>query len=171
MEMLKAILERRSHRSFLDKPVSEEMLTNLLKAGMFAPSAMNSQPVEFLIMKDDEKRAKVTELVSTWGMLKTAPLGILVLSNASNYRASTKEFVVQDCAASTQNILLAAQAQGLGGVWLGLYPKLDVMKKIRRIYDIPDHIDPFSIAAIGYPYKELRPHRTFIEHKVHIDKY
>jgi nitroreductase len=143
----------------------------LLKAGMFAPSAMNSKPFEFLIMKDDDKRAQVADLVATWSMLKTAPLGILVLANTMNYRASTKEFIVQDCAASTQNILLAAQAQGLGGVWLGLYPKHNEMKKIRSIYDIPDFVDPFSILAIGYPFKEISPHLTFDEHKVHIDKY
>jgi len=171
MDMLKPILERRSHRSYLEKPVPEDVLENLLKAGMFAPSAMNSQPVEFLIMKGDEKRTKVAELMPVWNMLKTAPLGILVLANTSGYRASTKEFIVQDCAAATENILIAAQAQGLGGVWLGLYPKPDIMKAISKIYEIPDHVKPFSITAIGYPFKELRPHRTFIEHKVHVDKY
>jgi nitroreductase len=171
MDMLKPILERRSHRSFIDKPVPEDVLKNLLKAGMFAPSAMNSQPCEFLIMKDEEKRTKVSELMGVWSMLRTAPLGILVLMNTSSYRASTKEFIVQDCAAATENILLAAQAQGLGGVWLGLYPKHDIMKSISKIYEIPHHVKPFSITAIGYPFKELRPHRTFIEHKVHIDKY
>jgi nitroreductase len=138
---------------------------------MFAPSAMNSQPWEFLIMKDDEKRAKVSELVPFWSMLKSAPLGILIMANTMNYKASTKEFIVQDCAASTQNILLAAQAQGLGGVWLGLYPKKDIMAKISRIYEIPEHVLPFSITALGYPYRDLRPHTTFKEEKVHIDKY
>ena len=171
MDQLKPIFERRSHRAYSDKPVPEEVVTNILKAGMFAPSAMNSQPVEFLIMKDDEKRAKVSELVPYWSMLKNAPLGILVLANTLNYKASTKEFIVQDCSASTQNILLAAQAQGLGGVWLGLYPIKDRMAKISKIYDIPEHVHPFSITSIGYPYRELRPHRTFKEEKVHIDKY
>lgn len=171
MDYLKPILERRSHRSYDNRPVPQDVIENILKAGMFAPSAMNSQPWEFLIMKDDEKRTRVSELVPYWSMLKNAPLGILVLANTLNYRATTKEFIVQDCAASTQNILLAAEAQGLGGVWLGLYPKADIMKKIRRIYEIPEHIYPFSIASIGYPYKELRPHRTYKEDKVHIDKY
>ena len=171
MDHLKPILERRSHRAYSDKPIPEEVVTNILKAGMFAPSAMNSQPWEFLIMKDDEKRTKVSDLVPYWSMLKKAPLAILVLANTANYRASTKEFIVQDCAASTQNILLAAQAQGLGGVWLGLYPKEDRMAKISKIYNIPEHVQPFSITAMGYPYRELRPHRTFKEEKVHIDEY
>lgn len=171
MDHLKPILERRSHRAYSDKPIPEEVVTNILKAGMFAPSAMNSQPWEFLIMKDDEKRTKVSEIVPYWSMLKKAPLAILVLANTTNYRASTKEFIVQDCAASTQNILLAAQAQGLGGVWLGLYPKKDRMAKISKIFNIPEHVLPFSITSMGYPYRELRPHRTFKEEKVHIDEY
>ncbi len=171
MDHLKPIFERRSHRAYSDKPVPEDVVTNILKAGMFAPSAMNSQPWEFLIMKDDEKRSKVSELVPYWSMLKNAPLGILVLANTINYKASTKDFIVQDCAASTQNILLAAQAQGLGGVWLGLYPIKARMQKISKIYNIPEHVLPFSITAMGYPYRELRPHRTFKEEKVHIDEY
>ena len=171
MDYLKPILERRSHRTYENKPIEQEKTQNILKAGMFAPSAMNSQPVEFLIMRDDEKRTRVSELLPYWSMLKNAPLAILVMANTQNYKATTKEFIVQDCAASTQNILLAAQAQGLGGVWLGLYPKWDIMKKIRKIYGIPEHVQPFSITSIGYPYKELRPHRTFKEEKIHIDEY
>lgn len=171
MNYLKPILERRSHRSFTDTPIPDDVLENILKAGMFAPSAMNSQPWEFLIMMADEKRTAVSELVPFWSMLKNAPLAILVMANTQNYRASTKEFIVQDCSASTMNMLLAAQAQGLGGVWLGLYPKQDIMSKISKIYNIPDHVNPFSIIALGYPYRELRPHRTYKEEKVHIDEY
>lgn len=171
MDMLKPILERRSHRTFLEKQVEDDVIENLLRAGMFAPSAENSQPWEFLVMKDSKKKEEVSMLRPYWRLLKNAPLGILIMGNKQGYRASTKEFIVQDCSASTQNILLAAQAQGMGGVWLGLYPKTDVMQKIREIFCIPEHVLPFSVVAIGYPDKELRPHRTFIERKVHVDEY
>lgn len=171
MEGLKPILERRSYRVYKDQPVPDDVVETLLRAGMYAPSAMNSQPWEFLVIKDPEKKEKVSNLVSYWSMLKKAPLGILVMANINGYRAATKEFFVQDCSASTENILLAAQAQGLGGVWLGLYPKEDKMQKIREIYGIPDNIIPFSLISIGYPDKELRPHRTYHTHKVHMDEY
>lgn len=171
MEGLKPILERRSYRVYKDRPVPDDVVETLLRAGMYAPSAMNSQPWEFLVMKDAEKKEKVSNLVSYWSMLKKAPLGILVMANLNGYRAATKEFFVQDCSASTENILLAAQAQGLGGVWLGLYPKEDRMKQVAEIYNIPDHIIPFSLISIGYPDKELRPHRTYHAQKVHTDEY
>ncbi len=171
MDELRPILERRSYRVYKEKPVPEDVIKTLLRAGMYAPSAMNSQPWEFLIMQDEEKKEAVSKLISYWSMLKKAPLGILVMANRNGYRAATKEFFVQDCAASTQNILVAAEAQGLGGSWLGVYPQEDVMKKIREIYSIPDHIIPFSLMSIGYPSKPLRPHNTYHVHKVHKDEY
>jgi nitroreductase len=171
VETLKAILERRSCRVYQDKPVPEEMIEKLLRAGMYAPSAMNSQPWEFLVMQEPEKKEAVSELVSYWSMLKKAPLGILVMANINGYRASTTEFFVQDCAASAENILLAAQAMGLGGTYLGLYPKQNIMSKIREIYSIPEHILPFAVLSIGYPDKPMPPHTTFHKHKVHRDGY
>lgn len=171
MDGLKPILERRSYRVYSDKAVPDDVLENMLRAGMYAPSAMNSQPWEFLVMKDGEKKRAVSKLVPYWSMLDKAPLGILVMANRNGYRASTKEFFIQDCSAATENILLAAQAQGLGGVWLGLYPKEEPMKKIREIYGIPEHIIPFSLMSIGYPDKELHPHTTYHADKVHVDGY
>ena len=171
MDVLKAIMERRSCRVYQDRPVSEETIQALLKAGMVAPSAMNSQPWEFLVMQDPEKKAATSALVTYWSMLKKAPLGILIMANLNGYRASHTEFFAQDCALCAGNILLAAHAMGLGGVYLGLYPKHDVMKKVRAIYDIPEHIIPFAILSIGYPERLMPPHKTFPQHKVHRDVY
>ncbi len=171
MEGINIVLERRSCRVYRDRPVEEEVIHNLLRAGMYAPSAMNSQPWEFLVMQDAEKKEAVSELVSYWSPLKKAPLGILVMANTNGYRANPEDFFVQDCASSTTCILLAAQAQGLGGVYMGLYPQKDRISKVRKIYDIPEHIIPFSIVALGYPDKPAHPHSTFHAHKVHRDIY
>ena len=171
MSEIRPILERRSCRTYLDKEVPEDVLKQLLMAGMVAPSAMNSQPWEFLVMQEPEKKAKVSNLVPYWNMLAKAPLGILIMANLDGYRASTRDFFMQDCAASTENILLAAEALGLGGVWLGLYPKMDKVEAIRKIYNIPEDILPFSLLSLGYPIEHARPHNTFRKHKVHHDQY
>jgi len=171
MEALKAILERRSCRVYKDTPVPDEVLENLLRAGMVAPSAMNSQPWEFLVMRDAEKKAAVSRIVSYWSMLERAPLGILVMANPNGYRASHTEFFAQDCALSCGNILLAAQAQGLGGVYLGLYPDKSRIRRVREIYNIPEHVYPFALLSIGYPEKPMQPHTGFHKHKVHYDQY
>jgi nitroreductase len=171
MDALQAIMERRSCRVYQDRPVSEETIEVLLKAGMVAPSAMNSQPWEFLVMQDPDKKAAASALVPYWSMLNKAPLGILIMANLSGYRASHTEFFIQDCALCAGNILLAAQAMGLGGVYLGLYPKQGIVKKVRAIYEIPEHIIPFTILSIGYPERPMKPHTTFPQHKVHRDEY
>ncbi|MGI5849685.1 MAG: nitroreductase family protein [Christensenellales bacterium] len=171
MEGLKPILERRSCRAYQDKPVPKDMLKMLLQAGMNAPSARDSQPWEFLVMHDYAKKKAVSELFIYWRMLEKASLGILVMANTSGYASTTKEFFIQDCAACTENILLAAQAMGLGGVWLGLYPKTAFMQKIRDIYQIPKDILPFSIVSIGYPAWPIEPHTVYRAEKVHTDIY
>ncbi len=171
MEGLKPILERRSCRIYTDKKVDDTIVETLLRAGMYAPSANNSQPWEFLVMRDSENKKRASALGRHWGMLDGAPLGILVLANLHTYKGSSADFFVQDCSAATENILLAAQAMRLGGVWLGLYPKQDRMKGLRNIYGIPEHIIPFSIVSIGYPERMPNPHTTYHTDMVHYDKY
>lgn len=171
MDGLKAILERRSIRAYTEEQVSDEAIKNLLKAGMYAPSAMNSQPWEFLVIRDAEKKKAAAKLGLYWKMLAAAPLGILVMANLKGYKASSSDYFIQDCSAATENILLAAHAQGLGGVWLGLYPKQDRMQGLREIFGIPEDIIPFSLISIGHPAETKRPHASYREDKVHLDKY
>ena len=170
-EALKPILERRSCRSYTDQPVSDETLQTLLRAGMVAPSAKNSQPWEFLVLRDEKLKAAVSAVGTHWGMLKDAPLGILVLANLKDYKATHTDFFVQDCSAATQNILLAAQAVGLGGVWLGLYPNEERILELRKLCGIPEDIIPVTLVSIGYPTQRPHPHTTFHEAKVHYDRY
>lgn len=92
MDALKAILERRSYRVYQEKPVPNEAVENLLKAGMFAPSAMNSQPWEFLVVRDTEKKSTLADISSNWSMLKHAPLCIIIMANTSGYRSKTTDF-------------------------------------------------------------------------------
>jgi nitroreductase len=147
------------------------MLHTLLMAGMAAPSAHNSQPWEFLVLRDKAVKAAVSAAGPYWGMLKDAPLGILVLANLEGYKASKREFFIQDCSAATENILLAAQALGLGGVWLGLYPNEERVKEVRRVCGIPEAIIPVTLVSIGHPDNMPHPHTTFRNDKVHFDRY
>jgi nitroreductase len=170
-EALRPILERRSCRQYTGQPVSDEVLRTLLQAGMNAPSAKNSQPWEFLVLRDETLKAAVSAAGTYWGMLKDAPLGIVVLANLEGYRSSHAGFFIQDCSAATENILLAAQAMGLGGVWLGLYPNEERVAAVRSICGIPESIIPVTLTSIGYPAQMPHPHTTFHEEKVHYDRY
>jgi nitroreductase len=171
MDGLDNILARRSIRAYTPQQVPDDVTEKLLRAGMSAPSANNSQPWEFLVMRDPEKKRAASILGAYWGMLKSAPLGILVMANLKGYKATKEEYFMQDCSAATENILLAAHALGLGGVWLGLYPKEDRIRGMRNIYSIPEHIIPFSLISLGYPAETKPPHDGYNANKVHWDVY
>jgi len=170
-EALKPVLERRSCRQYTAQPVSDEALHTLLMAGMVAPSAKNSQPWEFIVLRDEALKAAVSLVGPHWGMLKDAPLGIMVLANLEGYRAPQTEYFVQDCSAATENILVAAHAMGLGAVWLGLYPDEERVKGVRQLCGIPEDIVPVTLMAIGHPAQMPHPHTTFKDDKVHYDRY
>lgn len=168
---ISCILSRRSVRTYLDKPILQAQIQLLLKAGMYAPSAQNSQPWEFIVLRDRAKLDKLSEGAQYWKMLKQAPLAIVVLANPAGYKASNQGFFIQDCAACTQNILVAAEGMGLGGVWLGTYGVQDRMAFVAELLGIPEGIHPFSIISLGHPATPPVPHDFFLEEKVHYDSY
>lgn len=169
MEGLETILTRRSCRVYDGRPVSDELINTILRAGMYAPSARNRKPWEFLVVKDSNIKKAASETGPYWGMLDEAAFGILVMANLDLCTGS--EMYVQDCSAATENMLLAANAMGLGGVWLGLYPHEDRVGSVRKIFSLPENIMPISMISIGYPAEKKEPHKGFYEDKVHYDKY
>lgn len=171
MDALEVIFERRSCRNYCDAPISREMVETILLAGMSAPSAVDSKPWEFLVVEDDMLKGELSNVNPNWWMLKQAPVGIIIMANISSYRSRTTEFFVQDCACSAMCMLLAVDALGLGGVYLGLYPKQLEMNKVRALFEIPESIIPFSILAFGHPKELAREGKPYNENVVHYEKY
>ena len=164
------IFKRRSIRKFSDDEVSINQVKNLIKAGMQAPSAFNSQPWEFIIVSDKKDLEAVSKMSRFAKPAKRAQKLIIVLGNTKKFRV-VKDMIQQDLSACTQNILLQAVEEGLGAVWLGFYPKEDRVNALREYFNIPDHIIPFSVIAIGYPKDEKDPKSRYDESKIHLDKY
>ncbi len=164
------IFKRRSVRKFSDEEVSINQVKNLIKAGMQSPSAFNSQPWEFLIVSDKKDLEAVSKMSRFAKPAKRAQKLIIVLGNTKKFRL-VKDMIQQDLSACTQNILLQAVVDGLAGVWLGFYPREDRVNALREYFDIPDHIIPFSVIAIGYPKDEKDPKSRYDESKIHLDKY
>ena len=160
------IFKRKSIRNFSDDEVSTDKIKNLIRAGMQAPSAFNSQPWEFIIVSDEEDLKAVSKMSRYARPAENAQKLIIVLGN------TTKDNVVmpmiqQDLSACTQNILLQAVAEGLGAVWLGFYPIEDRVDSLRQYFNIPDYIIPFSVIAIGYPKEDKEPESRYDESKIH----
>jgi len=122
MDALEALMTRRSVRAYTDEPVADDQVLKILAAGMQAPSAGNQQPWHFVVLRQREHLDGLAAGVLKFGkMLGQAPLASLFVC-ADVGREQHAGYWVQDCAAATQNILLACHALGLGAVWIGVYP-------------------------------------------------
>ncbi len=170
MEALEAILTRRSIRSYTAEKVSDQVVKELLEAAMSAPSAHNKQPWHFVVI-DDRKILDEIAKVHPWAsMLEEAPIAILVCGDLKV--DNRLGFWVQDCAAATENILLAAHAKGLGAVWVGIYPVEERSATvIRKMIGIPEHIVPLSLIPLGYPAEKKSRANRYNPAKVHRNKW
>lgn len=155
MDALQAIMGRRSIRRYEDRLVEEVKVEALVKAAMAAPSAGNQQSWRFVVVTDRERLDKLADASPFAGLLERAPLAIVICGDVTAEKH--QGFWLQDCAAATENMLLAAHALGLGAVWLGFYPVEERVEGVRHICELPDALVPFSIVALGYPSEEKPP--------------
>lgn len=169
METFEAIHTRRSIRKYTDKPVSKELITELLRAAMSAPSAVNSQPWTFIVIDDRDLLEEIPSFSPYASMCKEAPLAILICGDLTQEKIPG--FWVQDCSAATQNLLLAAHAAGLGAVWTGVYPMKDRIEGFRKVLGLPEHVIPLAFVPIGYPAQNPGPQARYREDKIYYNKY
>lgn len=166
---LELLLTRRSIRRFTPEPVTETELEDVLRAAMHAPSAGNQQPWHFVMIRNRETLNTIADIHPHAQMLREAPAAILICGEESLEKH--KGYWVQDCSAATQNALLALHSKGLGGVWLGIYPRQDRMKAIAELLQIPDSITPFSAVALGHPAEQPAAADRFRKDRVHLDRW
>lgn len=152
------IMTRTSVRNYTSESVSKENIETMLRAGMAAPTAVNRQPWHFVVVTDREKLNALADANRGTGMAKKAPLAIVVCGNMEKALEGTgRGFWIQDCSAATENILLAANALGLGAVWTGLYPNEDRAKTVRKLLKAPENIVPLCTIVIGHPQEPAKP--------------
>jgi len=165
LDSLETILTRRSIRRYRETPVKKRVIEQLLRAAMAAPSSRNEQPWVFIVMDNRSLLDKVPAFHPYAAMIKTAPAAILVC--ADERRFLSEEIWAQDCAAATQNILLAAHGLGLGAVWLGIYPRRERVAGMTRLLSLPESIIPFSLVALGHSAEEKPPSNRFDASRIH----
>jgi nitroreductase len=164
MEAIEAIMSRRSIRRYTDKKIPEEVITTLLKAAMNAPSAHNRQPWHFIVVDNRETLTKITEYHQYSKMLEGASHSIVVLGD-NNIQET--DFWIHDCSAATENILIAANALGLGAVWLGVHPNNSLIEETKKLFNIPNHVTPLGIISLGYPEETKPPRENYNSDRVH----
>ena len=166
---MEAIFSRRSIRRYKREPVPDEILKDLLRAAMAAPSAGNEQPWHFIVIRDRAILDQIPSLHPYSQMVRQAPMAILVCGDLK--LAVHGEMWVQDCSAATENLLIAVQAKGLGAVWLGVYPREERIQGLRRLLGIPNEIVPFALLPVGYPAEKKLPSNRFKKARIHYDRW
>ena len=169
METIEAILTRRSIRKYKDQPISDETISLLLKSAMYAPTARNQQPWHFIIIKDKQRLNALAEIHPYGKMLKQAGAAILIAGDIT--LEITEAYICQDCAAASQNLLLAASDQGLGTVWLGVYPREERMKEISKFLQLPENIIPVSLISVGVPDETKSQPERFLKDRLHFEQW
>jgi nitroreductase len=164
---LAPIFARRSVRRYTDQPVADDVVQDLLDAAMAAPSACAKDPWEFIVLRDLALQAKAADLLPNGPMLATAPLGFVVCGDLERAHAGELSYLLQDCSAAIQNLLLAASTLGLGAVWLGVHPRQERVDGLRELFQLPANILPVSCIALGYPADTPEPRTRFNADYVH----
>jgi nitroreductase len=145
--VLEAIRKRRSIREFTGAEIEAGKLRTIVEAGMWAPSRLNNQPWRFVTIRDAAVREQVAQQTHYGHIVRAAAALIAVYLDKDDMYDDVKDY--QSAGACIQNMLLAAEALELGGVWLGQILKNKAM--VNRILDLGDNLDLMAVIALGFP--------------------
>lgn len=167
MEILSEIKQRKSVRKFLDKPVCDEDIEALLKAGMSAPSAINKRPWEFYVLKDEKMKANIIDIMP-YGKYYSPIIIIPCINEKLTLPLKAHDLAYLDLSACTENILLEAVHLHLGAVWCAVYPDKRRIDKISKALSLDKHITPFAAIYVGYEDGNIEPKDKFDHSRIHI---
>ena len=169
--MLGNIFTRRSIRAYKEDDIPDEMIKDLLEAAMAAPSAVAKDPWHFIVIQQKAGLAKIADGLPNGQMLRQAAVGIVVCGDIDKAHGQLESYMLQDCSAAIENILLAASQLGLGACWLGIHPREERIDYMRRLFDLPGNIIPISAIAAGWPTENSEPRTRYDENLVHTERW
>jgi nitroreductase len=162
---------RKSVRNFTGAPVSKADLDKIIKAGMAAPTAVNMQPWSFIVITEKKILDDLSEGLPHAKMLTKAGAAIIVCTEPDKAYEKSKDMAIIDASLAGENILLAIEALGLGGVWTAAFPYADRMKHVKTVLKIPDEIIPLNVIAIGVPAGQDKPKDKYRKDKIHWERW
>ncbi len=166
-DALAAVLGRRSYRTFTDTPVTENELDVILRAGCCAPTSKAIYPCHFLVISTREAMLAICEYHNMSKALKTAPLCVITCADVTRSWASWRD----DAAAATMNMAVAAEAIGINSCWLGVYPRVERVNRMKEQFSIPDSVIPYSILALGHAAAPKPPLERFDADCIHQNRW
>lgn len=170
---LRNILSRKSVRSYTDRDVTAEQIDTLLRAAMAAPTGRDVRPWRFVVVDRRSVLDSLHDRLPKAAMLAEAKAAIVVCADSTAKAADgqpTRNWAL-DCAAATENLLLAAEAMGLGAVWTGVYPYEERMAAVKAVLHLPDSIVPLNVVPIGYPKGKTQPKDKYNPGQIHYNRW
>jgi nitroreductase len=170
-KQMELILGRRSVRVFAPGEIENSVLEMILEGAMAAPSAMTRDPWRFVTVRQADTLKQLASACPGGSMLPSAGLAIVVCGDQQAAFEQKIGYLIQDCSASIENLLLSAHALGLGSCWVGVYPEEASMRKVRDAVNLPASVVPVAVIALGYPGEQLPPRTRFNAGYVHAEKW
>ncbi len=173
METFDCIKTRRSCRKYRERQVEFDKIAYLMEAASKAPSSGNLQAYRFILLTEREDIKQLPEICMNQYWIAEAPLVIIVCGDAERVEMTyglrgERLYVIQDCAAAIQNILLAAHDLGLGACWIGSFEETVIADRFR----VPDGVRVQALITVGYPAKAPEPkEEESIETLVYFSKF
>ena len=173
MDAIQNIMSRISVRQYSDREISDEALRTILEAGMSGPSCVNARDWSFVVVRDPEMLNKMADANGRPAQpLRGAKVGILICGDLERAFQGAPDYWVVDGSIAAQNMILAANALGIGSVWLGTWPQMNRVKAQAELFSLPEAQIPHSIIAFGYPKEESTKEKLIWEaDRVHYEKW
>lgn len=163
MDAIEALKTRRSIRRYEDKPVSRELLAQVVDCARLAATARNDQPWEFVVVTGQEARRHIADLTDYGKHIASAPACVAVFCRDTKY-------FIEDGSAATQNLLVAAHALGLGTCWIA-GDKKSYAQPIARYLSVPESMKLVSLVTVGFPAESPRREKRSLDQVLHWEKY
>jgi len=169
MDLFSALLKRRSIRKYTDQAILSGTIDKLLKSAMYAPSAMNNQAWQFIVVNQRKKLDKILKVIPHAEMLKSAQAAVLICGDLNLEK--NIDYIQQNCSAATQNLMLCAHGLGLGSCWIGVYPVKETISGLQELFKLPEYVTPISLVSLGYPAENPIAEDRFKTEKVHFNQW
>jgi len=171
-ETLKTIFSRKSVRAYAEGTIPREKLEMLARAGMAAPSAVDQRPWEFIIVTEPSTLKALAARLPYAKMTAHAGAAIVVCGDLRRqWGGPDSTMWVIDCAAATENILLAAESMGLGAVWTALYPYAERIQPVKELLGLPEYIQPLALVPVGIPRGGEKPKDKWNAQRLHWEQW
>jgi len=170
-DLFSIIHSRKSVRNFTGESVSRDQLDQIIRAGMAAPTAVNMQPWSFVAVTDRKTMNDLARGLPYAQMLTTAGAAIIVCTEIDLAFNQSRDFAIIDASLAGENILLAIEALGLGGLWTTVYPDPGRMLHVRMVLGIPEKTIPLCAIPIGVPAGMHNPIDKYKQEKIHWERW